>query len=101
MKIKSILFLLLLITLSACASNTTKSNEPIQLMDGSNLFIVKGKVVKITDKTGATVEIQTGRMQELANGDYIYIRRDGTVSKMGESKSSHGHSSKSSSGHSH
>jgi hypothetical protein len=101
MKIKSISLLLLLITLSACASNATKSNEPIQLMDGSNLFIDKGKAVKITDKTGETVSIKKGGMLELANGDYIYIQRDGSVKKMGGSKSSHGHNSKSSSGHSH
>ena len=101
MKIKLISLSLLLITLSACASTATKSNDPIQLMDGSNLFIDNGKAVKITDKTGETVSIKKGGMLELANGDYIYIRLDGTVKKLGESKSSHGHSSKSSSGHSH
>jgi hypothetical protein len=101
MKIKLIALSLLLTTLSACVSTTTKNSEPLRLMDGSSLFIDNGKVVKITDKTGVAVDIQKGKMQELANGDYIYIRRDGTVKKMGESKSSHGHSSKSSSGHSH
>ena len=101
MKIKLISLSILLITLSACVSTASKSNKSLQLMNGSNLFIDNGKVVKITDKTGASVDIQKGRMQELANGDYIYIRLDGTVKKMGESKSSHGHGSKSSSGHSH
>jgi hypothetical protein len=101
MKIKLIALSLLITTLSACVSTSTKSGESLQLMNGSVLVIDNGKAVEITDKTGSTVNIQKGKMQELANGDYIYIRRDGTVSKMGESKSSHGHSSKSSSGHSH
>ncbi len=101
MKIKLITLSLLLVTLSACVSTATKSNKSLPLINGSNLFIDNGKVVKITDKTGATVDIKKGRVLELANGEYIYIRRDGSVDRMGESKSSDGHSSKSSSGHSH
>jgi len=100
MKIKSTLLSLLLLTLSACASTATKSSEHLQLMDGSNLFIDDGNVIKITDKTGKTVS-KSGVL-ELANGDFIYIRRDGTVTKIEENKPSHGHNSKSSSsGHSH
>ncbi len=102
MKIKLISISVLLVTLSACASTAKNSSESLHLMDGSNLVIDNGKVVKITDKTGETVDIQKGKMQELANGDFIYIRRDGTINKIGESKSSRGHnSSSSSSGHSH
>ena len=101
-KIKLISLSLLLIILSACASTATSNSESLRLMDGSNLFIDNGKVVKITDKKGASVDIQKAKMHELANGDYIYIRRDGTVNKIEASKSSHGHKSESSSsGHSH
>ncbi|MFK5948302.1 MAG: hypothetical protein QM500_05995 [Methylococcales bacterium] len=101
MKLKLIALSLLLTTLSACASTATKHNEPLRLMDGSNLFIDNGRVIKIADKTGSTVDIPKGKMLELANGDFLYIRRDGTVKEIEESKSSHGDSSKSSSGHSH
>ncbi len=101
MKPKLIALSLLLTTLSACVSTTTKHNEPLRLMDGSNLFIDNGKVIKITDKTGATVDIQKGKMQELANGDFLYIRRDGTVRKIEESKSSHSYGSNSNNNHSH
>ncbi len=102
MKLKLIALSLLLTTLSACVSTATKHNEPLRLMNGSNLFIDNGRVIKITDKTGATVDVQKGKMQELANGDFLYIRRDGTVRKIEESKSSYDHSSKSNSnGHSH
>jgi len=103
MKIKLITLIIMLITLTACVSTSMKSSESLLLRDGSNLFIDNGKVVKITDKTGAIIEIQRGKMQELANGDFIYIRRDGTVNSIGTSKSSHGHNSKStkSSEHSH
>ncbi len=79
-----------------------KSNKPLHLMDGSTLFIDNNKVVKMTDKTGVTVDLQKGKMQELANGGFIYIRRNGTINKIGESKSSHrNNSSNSNSGHSH
>jgi len=98
-RIKSISLLFLLLTLSACAS-TTKSNGSLQLMDGFNLFTNNGKLVKITDKTGNIVSKRG--MLELANGDFIYIRRDGTVTKIEENKPSHEHNSKSSSSaHSH
>ncbi len=101
MKTKLISISLLLVTLSACVSTATKNSESLRLMDGSNLVTDNGKVVKITNKIGETISIKKGGMLELANGDYIYIRQDGTVKKMEINKSSHGHSSKSSSGHSH
>ena len=102
MKIKSILLSVLLATLSACTSTATNSSEPLHLIDGSNLVIDNDIAVKIIDKTGAAINIEKSRMYELANGNYIYIRRDGTVNRIGESNSSHRKNSKSSnSGHSH
>ncbi len=101
MKIKTITFLLILVTLPACVFTATKSSESLRLMDGSNLFIDNDKVVKFTDKAGATIEIQKGKMHELASGEFIYIRRDGTVNKIGGGESSHGHSSQKSSSHNH
>ncbi len=92
----------MLITLSACASTSTKNDDSLQLMDGSNLFIDNGKVVKITDKTGKPISIEKRRMLELANGDFIYIRKDGSINKLKTSNNSDGHNSKSSTGgHSH
>jgi hypothetical protein len=70
-------------------------------MDGSNLVIDNGKVVEMTDKAGQPVSIVKRRMVELANGDFIYIRKDGSVNKLKANNNSHGHNSKSSSGHSH
>jgi len=96
MKIQLILLPLLLVTLSACALTAQKSNESLQLMDGSNLVIENSQVVKITDKTGEMVSIKKGAMIELATGDYIYIRLDGTVKKIKINESSNNHS-----GHSH
>jgi hypothetical protein len=95
-KIKLTALSLLLVLLSACAFTATKKNETLQLMDGSNLVIKNNKVVKITDKTGEIVSIKKGAMLELTNGNYIYIRLDGTVKKIeiNDSSSSHG-------GHSH
>lgn len=101
MKIKSIAISLMLIALTACASNAIKRDGTLKLMDGSSLVVDNGKVVKMIDKTGAVGDIKKGGMLELANGDIIYIRQDGTVDKMEESESSHGHHSNSSSGHSH
>ncbi len=96
MNIKLTLLSLLLITLSACALTSTKSNESLQLIDGSNLLISNGIVTKITDKTGETVSIKKGAMMELTNGDYIYIRQDGTVKKIEIDDPSSSHA-----GHSH
>jgi len=96
MKINLISLSILLITLSACASTAIKSNGSVQLIDGSNLFIDNGKAVKITDKTGETVSIKKGAMMELTNGDYIYIRQDGTVKKIEIDDPSSSHA-----GHSH
>ncbi len=100
MKLKIIVLSLLLTTLSACVSTPTKSNESLRLMDGSMVIIDNGKLVEIFDKTGAVASKRSG-MMELANGDFIYIKRDGTVNEIKSNNSSDGHNSKSSSGHSH
>lgn len=102
MKLKSIALSLLLITLSGCAGTATKSNEVLQLEGGSKLIVDNGTAVQLIDKSGATLSVEKSRMMELSNGDFIYIRKDGTVNKLEKSNdSSQGHSSKSSSGHSH
>ncbi len=102
---KTIILSLLLTTLSACVSTTTKDSESLRLMDGSKVIIDNGKLVDIIDKTGEISSKNSG-MMELANGDFIYIKRDGTVNKLESSSSSHGHNSKSNNnssggGHSH
>ncbi len=97
MKIKLTLISLLLSLLSACAS-TAPSQESLHLMDGSSLYIDSGKVVKMTDKTGAVVEIKKGKAWALEEGGYVYIRQDDTIKKIGESSSAHGHGSQKSSG---
>ena len=99
MKIKSIVLLLLLVAISACASMKTK--ESIQLMDGSTLFISGGKAVRIVDSTGKTVAVEKGAMVERADGSVIYIRPDGEVKNLKSGGHSNTHNSKSSSGHSH
>jgi hypothetical protein len=57
--------------------------------------------VEITDKTGQPVSIVKRRMVELANEDFIYIRKDGSVNKLKTSNNSDGHNSTGSTGHSH
>jgi hypothetical protein len=53
---KTILISLFFVAISACVS--TKSNESLQLMDGSYLFIDEGKAVRITDNTGEAVAVK-------------------------------------------
>ncbi len=95
MKLKSIFVLLLLISLSACTLTPQKSNESLQLMDGSTLVIKNNHVIKMTDKTGEIVSIKKGAMMELNTGNYIYIRLDGTVKRINindTSNTPHSHS---------
>jgi len=96
MQLKSIFLPLLLITLSACALTPQKSNESLQLMDGSTLVIENNYVIKMTDNTGEIISIKKGAMIELNTGNYLYIRLDGTVQKININNASNNHH-----GHSH
>jgi hypothetical protein len=97
---KTILISLFFAAISACAS--TKSNESLQLMDGSSLFIHEGKAVRLTNKAGEAVAVKKGAMLELENGNYIYINQDKSVNKINTDNNSHAHdTNSSSSGHSH
>ncbi len=81
---KTILIAFILITASACATTDTaiKTNESLQLMDGSYLFIESGKAVRIVDSTGEPVSVKKGAMMELASGNFIYIKQDRSVTKI-------------------
>jgi hypothetical protein len=91
-KIKIIVLSLLLITIAGCASIAPVRNKSLRLTDGSNIIIENGKAIKITDKTGATVAVKKG-MMVLANGDFIYIRQNGTVKITEMNNSAHTHNS--------
>jgi hypothetical protein len=92
MKIKIIVLSLMLITIAGCASITPIRNKSLRLIDGSSLIIENGKAIKITDKTGATRTVKKGTMT-LANGDFIYIRQNGTVKITEMNNSAHTHNS--------
>jgi hypothetical protein len=77
---KLILIPFLLVAISACAA--MKSNESIHLMDGSYLFVEEGKAERIVDSTGEIVGVKKGTIMELANGNFIYIKQDGSVNKI-------------------
>ena len=90
MKITIFALSLLLVTLAGCASITLVKNQYLRLSDGSHIIIENGKAIKITDKTGAMVTVKKG-MLSLANGDFIYIRQDGTVKITEMNNSPHTH----------
>ncbi len=100
---KSILIPFMLLTVVACASSNPalKNNESVQLMDGSYLYIEGGKAVRIADSTGEPVAVKKGAMMELANGDFVYVKRDGSVNKIETDSHAHKHDSNAVSGHSH
>jgi hypothetical protein len=77
---KLILIALFLVAVSACTA--MKSNESVQLMDGSYLFVDEGKALRIVDSTGAELAVKKGTIMELENGKFIYISQDGSVNKI-------------------
>jgi len=100
---KSIIIPFILLAVAACASSNSamKNNESVHLMDGSYLYIEGGKAVRIIDSTGEPAAVKKGAMMELVNGDFIYVKRDGSVDKIKTDSHSHTHKSNSTSGHSH
>jgi hypothetical protein len=68
---------LLLLSASVCATETgdqVDENKPLELKNGSFLFINEDNTMRMVDKDGKPVIMEDGVEMELTNGDLIMMK---------------------------